>query len=36
MSPRGYLKPGQTVRIAIEGLGVLSNPVAAENATSGC
>jgi 2-keto-4-pentenoate hydratase/2-oxohepta-3-ene-1,7-dioic acid hydratase in catechol pathway len=36
MSPRGYLKPGQTVKIAIEGLGVLSNPVVAENATSGC
>jgi 2-keto-4-pentenoate hydratase/2-oxohepta-3-ene-1,7-dioic acid hydratase in catechol pathway len=36
MSPRGYLKPGQTVKIAIEGLGVLSNPVVAESATSGC
>lgn len=30
MKPRGYLKPGQTVRIEIEGIGVLSNPVVAE------
>ncbi len=30
MKPRGYLKPGQTVRIEIEGLGALSNPVIAE------
>ncbi|MGZ4957727.1 MAG: fumarylacetoacetate hydrolase family protein [Methylomonas sp.] len=30
MKPRGYLKPGQTVRIAIEGLGTLRNPVIAE------
>ncbi|CAD6882092.1 Fumarylacetoacetate hydrolase family protein [Methylomonas albis] len=30
MKPRGYLKPGQTVRIEIEGLGSLSNPVIAE------
>ena len=30
MNPRGYLKPGQTVRIEIEGIGVLSNPVIAE------
>ena len=30
MQPRGYLKPGQTVRIEIEAIGVLSNPVIAE------
>ncbi|OAI18851.1 MULTISPECIES: fumarylacetoacetate hydrolase family protein [Methylomonas] len=30
MKPRGYLKPGQTVRIEIEGLGALSNPVITE------
>jgi 2-keto-4-pentenoate hydratase/2-oxohepta-3-ene-1,7-dioic acid hydratase in catechol pathway len=30
MTPRGYLKPGQTVRIEIEGIGMLSNPVIAE------
>lgn len=30
MQPRGYLKPGQTVRIEITGLGVLSNPVVQE------
>ena len=27
MKPRGYLKPGQTVRIEIAGIGALSNPV---------
>ena len=27
MKPRGYLKSGQTVRIEIESIGVLSNPV---------
>lgn len=27
MQPRGYLKPGQTVRVAIVGIGVLANPV---------
>ncbi|MDO9106749.1 MAG: fumarylacetoacetate hydrolase family protein [Methylovulum sp.] len=27
MQPRGYLRPGQTVRIEIEGIGQLSNPV---------
>jgi 2-keto-4-pentenoate hydratase/2-oxohepta-3-ene-1,7-dioic acid hydratase in catechol pathway len=27
MKPRGYLKAGQTVKIEIEGIGVLSNPV---------
>lgn len=32
MKPRGYLKPGQTVRIEIEGIGVLSNPVIDEPA----
>ncbi len=30
MKPRGYLKPGQTVRIAIAGIGELINPVLAE------
>lgn len=30
MQPRGYLKPGQTVRVEIEGLGSLTNPVVAE------
>lgn len=30
MKPRGYLKPGQTVRIEIEGIGTLTNPVIAE------
>lgn len=31
MKPRGYLRPGQTVRIEIEGIGCLSNPVRAES-----
>jgi 2-keto-4-pentenoate hydratase/2-oxohepta-3-ene-1,7-dioic acid hydratase in catechol pathway len=30
MKPKGYLKPGQRVRIEIDGIGVLSNPVIAE------
>ena len=30
MKPRGYLKPGQTVRIQIESIGTLTNPVIAE------
>jgi 2-keto-4-pentenoate hydratase/2-oxohepta-3-ene-1,7-dioic acid hydratase in catechol pathway len=30
MQPRGYLVPGQTVRIEIENIGVLSNPVIEE------
>jgi 2-keto-4-pentenoate hydratase/2-oxohepta-3-ene-1,7-dioic acid hydratase in catechol pathway len=30
MSPRGYLKVGQTVRIEIEGIGELVNTVIAE------
>ncbi|MGR9088785.1 MAG: fumarylacetoacetate hydrolase family protein [Gammaproteobacteria bacterium] len=30
MRPRGYLKPGQTVRIEIEKIGVLANPVIQE------
>jgi len=30
MTPRGYLKPGQTIRIEIERIGCLSNPVIAE------
>ena len=27
MQPRGYMKPGQTVRIEIDGIGILSNSV---------
>ncbi|MEC4749110.1 fumarylacetoacetate hydrolase family protein [Methylomicrobium sp. Wu6] len=30
MQPRGYLKPGQTVRIEIEGIGTLANSVIME------
>ena len=30
MKPRGYLQPGQVVRIEIEGIGALSNPVIVE------
>lgn len=30
MQPRGYLKPGQTVRIEIEKIGTLTNPVIQE------
>jgi 2-keto-4-pentenoate hydratase/2-oxohepta-3-ene-1,7-dioic acid hydratase in catechol pathway len=30
MKPRGYLRPGQTVAIEIEGIGVLKNPIIAE------
>lgn len=30
MQPRGYLKAGQTVKISIEGIGILSNPVIQE------
>ena len=30
MKPRGYLKPGQRVKIEIEGIGTLENPVTAE------
>jgi 2-keto-4-pentenoate hydratase/2-oxohepta-3-ene-1,7-dioic acid hydratase in catechol pathway len=30
MTPRGFLKVGQTVRIEIEGLGALVNKVIAE------
>ncbi|MGR8941008.1 MAG: fumarylacetoacetate hydrolase family protein [Gammaproteobacteria bacterium] len=30
MQPRGYLKPGQTVKIAIEHIGTLTNPVISE------
>jgi 2-keto-4-pentenoate hydratase/2-oxohepta-3-ene-1,7-dioic acid hydratase in catechol pathway len=30
MNPRGYMKPGQTVKIEIEGIGTLSNPVIEE------
>lgn len=35
MKPRGYLKSGQTVRIEIEGIGTLSNPVIAEPGETG-
>lgn len=31
MNPRGYLQPGQTVAIEIEGIGTLKNPVIAES-----
>ncbi len=30
MKPRGYMKPGQTARIEIEKIGILSNPVIEE------
>jgi 2-keto-4-pentenoate hydratase/2-oxohepta-3-ene-1,7-dioic acid hydratase in catechol pathway len=30
MEPRGYLRPGQTVSVEIEGIGMLSNPVIEE------
>jgi 2-keto-4-pentenoate hydratase/2-oxohepta-3-ene-1,7-dioic acid hydratase in catechol pathway len=30
MKPRGYMKPGQSVKIEIEGIGVLSNPIIEE------
>ena len=30
MKPRGYMKPGQTVKIEIESIGVLTNPVIEE------
>lgn len=30
MTPRGYLKPGQTVKIEIESIGCLTNPVISE------
>ncbi|MCK5831465.1 MAG: fumarylacetoacetate hydrolase family protein [Methylococcales bacterium] len=30
MKPRGYMKPGQRVKIEIEGIGILSNPVIEE------
>lgn len=30
MQPRGYMKPGQTAKIEIEGIGTLSNPVIEE------
>lgn len=34
MKPRGYLKPGDVVRIEIEGIGLLSNPVIDEPSTT--
>ncbi|MDX1518918.1 MAG: fumarylacetoacetate hydrolase family protein, partial [Gammaproteobacteria bacterium] len=30
MKPRGYLKPGDTVRVTIEKIGELANPVVQE------
>ena len=33
MTPRGYMKPGQTVSITIEKIGTLTNPVIEEKAT---
>jgi len=30
MKPRGYMKPGQIVKIEIEGIGMLTNPVIEE------
>lgn len=30
MKPRGYMLPGQTARIEIEGIGTLANPVIEE------
>lgn len=36
MTPRGYMKPGQRVKIEIEGLGVLSNPVIEEPLVRKC
>ncbi|MGH8552686.1 MAG: fumarylacetoacetate hydrolase family protein, partial [Methylococcales bacterium] len=32
MKPRGYMKPGDVVRIEIEGIGILENPVIEEPA----
>lgn len=34
MKPRGYLKPGQTVKIEIENIGTLTNPIIEETLTS--
>jgi len=34
MKPRGYMKPGQTAKIEIEGIGILTNPVIQESAVS--
>ncbi len=34
MKPRGYMKPGQTAKIEIEGIGILNNPVIQETAES--
>ena len=30
MKPRGYMKPGQTAKIEIENIGILTNPVIEE------
>ena len=35
MKPRGYMKPGDEVRIEIEKIGVLKNPVIEEPDSSG-
>ena len=34
MTPRGYMKAGDTVKIEIEGIGVLENPVIEEPAST--
>jgi len=34
MKPRGYMKPGQTAKIEIEGIGILCNPVIEEPVVS--
>ena len=34
MKPRGYMKPGQTAKIEIEGIGTLINPVIEEPVVS--
>ena len=34
MKPRGYMKPGDEVKIEIEKIGVLKNPIIAEPASS--
>ena len=36
MKPRGYLKIGDMVRVEVEGIGYLKNPVIEEPADSAC
>ncbi len=36
MNPRGYMKPGDVIRIEIEGIGILSNPVIEEPEDNFC